>query len=336
MLRKVCLLFAVLIMSPSFVIAETIDVHIKGVDDGVKTTKQQDYKEAVLFAKREAIERAGVKVMSLTTAKDFIVHSDYIESQAEAVLLPGYNVIDIGYQQDSTYLVILIGKVQTASERIESKELRYTKSLIERGEKSKAKEIINNIITNSKESDVAAEAIYLQVLWRLSPNDIESFERLKAYYPNSKYVNRLKTLLDELPSMIVGRDGQFSVYGNDTVMDTSTGLMWAPKDNGQDINWSDAKRYCEDYRGGGYLDWRMPTRDELASLYDGSKSYQTTQGSDIVHLTEWIELSSCCLWASDTNNGYGGMFAFTDKGAKYWNGQIYSSSNRVLPVRSGK
>ena len=51
-----------------------------------------------------------------------------------------------------------------------------------------------------------------------------------------------------------------------------------------------------------------------------------------------------CTWSNepnevgntDTNNGYGGMFAFTDKGAKYWNGQIYSSSNRVLPVRSGK
>lgn len=43
---------------------------------------------AVLFAKREAIERAGVKVKALTTAKDFVVQSDYIESQAEAVLLP--------------------------------------------------------------------------------------------------------------------------------------------------------------------------------------------------------------------------------------------------------
>jgi len=99
----------ILILIPVVSYADTIDVKIKGVDDGIKTTKQQDYKEAVLFAKREAIERAGLKVKSLTTAKDFVIQSDYIESEAEAVLLPGYDVIDIGYQQDGTYLVILIG-----------------------------------------------------------------------------------------------------------------------------------------------------------------------------------------------------------------------------------
>lgn len=103
----------ILILIPVVSYADTIDVKIKGVDDGIKTTKQQDYKEAVLFAKREAIERAGLKVKSLTTAKDFVIQSDYIESEAEAVLLPGYDVIDIGYQQDGTYLVILIGTVKT-------------------------------------------------------------------------------------------------------------------------------------------------------------------------------------------------------------------------------
>lgn len=88
MSRIACIVFFALLVVPCISDAETIDVHIKGVDDGVKTRKQQDYKEAVLFAKREAVERAGVKVKALTTAKDFVVHSDYIESQAEAVLLP--------------------------------------------------------------------------------------------------------------------------------------------------------------------------------------------------------------------------------------------------------
>jgi len=111
MLRKTFLLVAVLILNPSFALTETIDVKIKGVDDGVKTTKQQDYKEAVLFAKREAVERAGVKIKALTTAKDFVVHSDYIESKAEAVLMPGYEVVDIGYTEDGSYQVVLIGRI---------------------------------------------------------------------------------------------------------------------------------------------------------------------------------------------------------------------------------
>jgi len=46
-------MFFALLIVPCISNAETIDVQIKGVDDGVKTTKQRDYKEAVLFAKRE-------------------------------------------------------------------------------------------------------------------------------------------------------------------------------------------------------------------------------------------------------------------------------------------
>ena len=101
--------------TPILAYSETIDVNIKGVDDGVKTNKQRDYKEAVLFAKREAIERAGVQIKSITTVKDLVLNSAYIESQAEAVLLPGYNIIDIGYQADGTYLVVLVGKVSTGT-----------------------------------------------------------------------------------------------------------------------------------------------------------------------------------------------------------------------------
>lgn len=121
MLRITYIVLIALLIAPCISIAGTIDVNIKGVDDGVKTTKQQDYKETVLFAKREAIERAGVKVKALTTAKDFVVQSDYIESQAEAVLLPGYNIIDVGYQTDGTYLVIIIGKVKTSTPDLNSK-----------------------------------------------------------------------------------------------------------------------------------------------------------------------------------------------------------------------
>ena len=90
---------------------EPISVQIKGYDDGIKTSVQQDYKEAVLFAKREAIERAGVNVKSITTAEDFVVQSDFIESQAEATLAAGYEILDVGYQEDGSYLVILSGEV---------------------------------------------------------------------------------------------------------------------------------------------------------------------------------------------------------------------------------
>lgn len=50
------------------------------------------------------------------------------------------------------------------------------------------------------------------------------------------------------------------------VLDTSTNLLWAARDNGFDIDWAKAKTYCENCRLGGYADWRMPTADERAGL----------------------------------------------------------------------
>lgn len=93
-------------------LGEILDVTIKGFDDGRKTSRQQDYKEAVLDAKRQAIEQAGVKVTSRSTVVNARLQEDFIESQAEAVLLPGFQIMDIGYMQDGTYQVVLSGRVQ--------------------------------------------------------------------------------------------------------------------------------------------------------------------------------------------------------------------------------
>lgn len=103
-------IFFVLGICPIF--GDTISVNIKGFDDGIKTNNQQDYKEAVLFAMREAIERAGVEISSTTKVVDFKLKYDAVENQAKAVLLPGYNIIDIGYGEDGYYKIVLIGKIQ--------------------------------------------------------------------------------------------------------------------------------------------------------------------------------------------------------------------------------
>lgn len=113
MKQLACIALMVLLTIPFTVHAETIDVHIKGFDDGIKTTRQQDYKEASLFAKREAIERAGVKIESITRVKDLVLMEDYIEAKAAAVLMPGYEIIDIGYNEIGTYVIVLIGRIKT-------------------------------------------------------------------------------------------------------------------------------------------------------------------------------------------------------------------------------
>jgi hypothetical protein len=52
-------------------------------------------------------------------------------------------------------------------------------------------------------------------------------------------------------------------------VDPSSGLMWEGKDNGNDITWGKAIKYCSNLRLAGYSDWRLPTVDELEGIYDG-------------------------------------------------------------------
>jgi hypothetical protein len=50
--------------------------------------------------------------------------------------------------------------------------------------------------------------------------------------------------------------------------DPSTNLMWAGKDNGRDVSWKNAVKYCRDLRLAGYSDWRLATLGELEGIYD--------------------------------------------------------------------
>ena len=133
-----------------------------------------------------------------------------------------------------------------------------------------------------------------------------------------------------------GRDGRFIAYGNGTVLDTSTNLMWAAKDNGSGINWADAKSYCENYRGGGYTDWRMPQREELKGLFDASKSRPGCNHTPSMHVaTELIDIT-CIVWASETQSSdAAAIFAFSD-GKKIGARMSFYDGFRALPVRSGK
>ncbi len=134
----------------------------------------------------------------------------------------------------------------------------------------------------------------------------------------------------------ISRDGRFIAYVDGTVLDAHTGLMWAASDNGEDINWYDAKKYCENYVGGWHTDWRMPTLDELAEIYNTGKEYgqECCLSCSKVKITGLIKLSCCCLWSSETDGSGAAHFVFRN-GFRGWNLQADYVINRVLPVRVG-
>jgi hypothetical protein len=136
------------------------------------------------------------------------------------------------------------------------------------------------------------------------------------------------------------RDSRFIANNNGTVLDTETNLMWASKDNGSDIDFQDAKRYCENYRGGNYTDWRMPTWHELNKMVDGSK-----KNDHGYYLTSFIRLTGGCVWPSDfgQNNGQCPTCKYNHIDLSYDFGRSCPGEaltdrigRRVLPVRSSK
>ena len=132
---------------------------------------------------------------------------------------------------------------------------------------------------------------------------------------------------------------------NGTVTDTKTGLMWAEKDNGSKINWYDAKKYCESYRGGGYSDWRMPTMSELSGLYDAERWQPGRQWRPdpcdarypLRLITNLIQLTCDPIWSSDaTDSSSEALFFEFVSGSSIHIHRSSSGNIRALPVRTLK
>lgn len=163
--------------------------------------------------------------------------------------------------------------------------------------------------------------------------EIEQFATFQQEETTAKETS--KKASRQLARKEIERDGRFIAYDNGTVLDKESGLMWAARDNGADnINWQGAKRYCDNYRGGGYTDWRMPTQDELVGLYDDDKTYKSDCKYD-VHLTEFIRLTCYWVWALETRGSDAAYFSFST-GRQLWFPQSGGLAIKALPVRFGK
>jgi outer membrane protein OmpA-like peptidoglycan-associated protein len=126
--------------------------------------------------------------------------------------------------------------------------------------------------------------------------------------------------------------GRFITYNDGTILDTQTNLLWAARDNGKNINWADAKFYCENYNGGGYKDWRMPTKEELQALHD-----RMIFGNNGYHITKLITLTAPFVWASDVKEPQAAYISFiADRVSWWWDPQKNKYRTRALPVRYGR
>ena len=136
----------------------------------------------------------------------------------------------------------------------------------------------------------------------------------------------------------VGAGDRFVDNGDGTVTDTSTGLMWAQTDNMGHINWHDAKLYCENIILSEHNDWRMPTIEELQTLFDGSMDRHETICGHKVRSSPQVELSCGLVWSSEVRSDSGRypvsalVYNFS-KGYQYSARMSQYRGIRALPVR---
>jgi len=69
--------------------------------------------------------------------------------------------------------------------------------------------------------------------------------------------------------------------------DPSTGLMWTGKDNGKDVSWKKAMKYCRNLRLAGYSDWRLANMAELQPIYDETANAPGLAGRHDDDPTTW-------------------------------------------------
>ncbi|MBW2709205.1 MAG: DUF1566 domain-containing protein [Deltaproteobacteria bacterium] len=123
---------------------------------------------------------------------------------------------------------------------------------------------------------------------------------------------------------VLKRKGAYIIYANGIVKDTRTGLEWfvGPDKN---MTWDEADSWVKrlNLSGGG---WRMPTLDELGSLYK--------KGAGPRNMTPFLKTSGWWVWSGETvGSSEARSFAF-GHGFRGWIFRGNSASERVFAVRS--
>ena len=122
------------------------------------------------------------------------------------------------------------------------------------------------------------------------------------------------------------------VLNKEAVLDKETGLVWAKAGGGGQMAWGAAVNYCADLVIGNRKGWRLPTREELASLIDPSQSSPALPPG---YSAFFDDVETTGYWASTT----GASSTEIAWGVNFFSGSVYtgikSLEGYVLAVRSG-
>ena len=120
---------------------------------------------------------------------------------------------------------------------------------------------------------------------------------------------------------------------NQTVVDTSSGLMWQDNEI-QSLSWSASIDYCENLTLAGFSDWRVPNYNEVLSTLE-MKNYDTTATEPVYISPAFQYKSAATYWTStsyapDTKSAWKINF---DTGGSISNISVKTASNNVRCIR---
>ena len=119
-------------------------------------------------------------------------------------------------------------------------------------------------------------------------------------------------------------DGRFVARDDGVVADTETDLEWFVGPD-HDTTWDEARTWIESLAVDGGR-WRMPTRDELKSLY--------AKGAGSHNMSPLLKTTGGYVWTGETvGSSHAWGFCF-DLGVEFWPRRAYSETARGFAVRS--
>lgn len=132
--------------------------------------------------------------------------------------------------------------------------------------------------------------------------------------------------------------GRFIDNEDGTVTDQQSGLMWAAADSRFPMTWFEADQYCNEWRVGGWSDWRLPTLDELQGIYDENYSRDMPCGTTHVpnhqlHVAPGININCDKVWSS---GGFSLPMYYPPEKSHAFDGYRNYRSATALPVRSAR
>lgn len=126
--------------------------------------------------------------------------------------------------------------------------------------------------------------------------------------------------------VILSKDKRFIDNGDQTITDTKTRLMWTKEDSYQQtghwLNWFESFEFVEKLNEDGFAnhrDWKMPTIDQLKTLYDPHKTNSSQLGHGMkIHIDPiFAKNGSGSHWSLQADGAFNALGVIFNHGGKF-------------------